>query len=166
MDPKELDLFHLVKYYTSNSRKIHTYSNECEIAASVIEIPEKYDVQTTESDVFTITADSISSTENMALEDPTTPKPTEVIDSTNVNTNLQSNVDYYYGGSPNPSADYVYLTTLGPLPKYTLDTSTAVNDLEDFRPSIQHESYHYSINRHFVPIIITEQSKKFQSQLL
>lgn len=148
---------------------------ENEIAATVVEITDVDIVDTTT--VASITeplVDSTTKTETPDLqtttvettETTTQPIPTVPIvpiPSTTTETNAAI-VGFYYGGSPNENADYIYFTTSQPTqnlapPTENPNVAKDRSDFRDFRPSIQYEyrNYRYNTDPHFIPIVGTKQ---------
>lgn len=100
-----------------------------------------------------------------------------------IDTNFEPASGYYYGGQPNPNADFIYFTTTATPPNenggsvqtqtvQTVPDSSSANKTPDlihhsdtpfdrndvtgmFKPSIQYEykNYRYDVDEHFVPIV-------------
>lgn len=83
-----------------------------------------------------------------------------------VDPGFQPILDFYYGGTPNENANFIYFTTSKPAddlqPPTEIPNPSSANDRSDkndFKPSIQYEyqNYRYDTDTHFVPIVGTKQ---------
>lgn len=79
-----------------------------------------------------------------------------------VDPGFQPILDFYYGGTPNENANFIYLTTSQPELVPTTQKPNTANDRSDtnaFKPSIQYEyrNYRYDTDSHFVPIVGAKQ---------
>lgn len=160
---------------------VHKTKIDDEVVATVVEIIDETTTvtPTSESIADTTTEPSESSTTEMAPEKmetttPTIPSSTSTeLPSSTTDTSAASIVDpsstvdsgfhpinYYYGGTPNENANYIYFTTPEPLQQFELptqspDTISERYDWGDFQPSVQYEyrNYRFIPDNHFVPVV-------------
>lgn len=108
-------------------------------------------------------------TENIEATTSSPPQTPSSVPSSTTEAPFASAVDpgfqpigFYYGGTPNDNANYIYFTTPAPLQEIESPTenSNTINeryDLGAFRPSLQYEyrNYRFIPDNHFVPVIGT-----------
>lgn len=155
----------------------HKNKTEDEVVATVVEIIITEPSETTTATSPTTTEPGIDSTttestNTIATEttETTTQTVPETTSSTTESTSAQISVidngfqpilDFYYGGTPNENANFIYLTTSKPdlSPTDSPNTSNDRSDSSIFKPSIQYEyrNYRYDTDSHFVPIVGTKQ---------
>lgn len=151
----------------SHKRDIaHKTKTDDEVVATVMEIAGETTTiaPTTESIAGTTTEPSESSTIEMAsekVESTTASVPSSTAETSAaamVDTDFQP-LNWYYGGTPNENANYIFFTTSSPLldnqsPTQIPDSISERYDWGEFKPSLQYE---YSNNRfipanHFYPV--------------
>lgn len=152
----------------------HKNKTQDEVVATVVEIiitePSETTTATTEPGIDSTTTTESTNTNAMETIETTTQTVPETTSSTTESTSAQISVidngfqpilDFYYGGTPNENANFIYLTTSKPdlSPTDSPDTSNDRSDSSIFKPSIQYEyrNYRYDTDSHFVPIVGTKQ---------
>lgn len=151
---------------------------EDEVVATVVEITTTESAaDTTANPTSELAVDS--TTETIATNAPTTsetitqtistttPSTTEATSSaatSGVDSGFQPILNFYYGGTPNENANFIYFTTAEPdldlaPPTDNSNTPNDRNDLGEFKPSVQYEyrNYRYDTDSHFVPIVGNKQ---------
>ncbi|XP_055325293.1 uncharacterized protein LOC129579327 [Sitodiplosis mosellana] len=153
---------------------VHKTKTDDEVVATVMEITE----DTTTATTISPTSEPVIDTTTEPSEPPTTEKTAENIEATTpsipssttemlvtsvVDPGFQP-IGFYYGGTPNDNANYIYFTTPQPFQEIELPTESpnAINERYDwgkFRPSVQYEyrNYRFIPDNHFVPVIGTKQ---------
>lgn len=155
---------------------VHKTKTDDEVVATVMEIIDETTtaIATTSEPVIDTTTTTAEST-----EPPTTEKIPEKIESTTSTATVPSStteptlatvvdsgfqaLNFYYGGTPNEHANYIYFTTPPPEPfvqefELATESPNTINERYDwgeFRPSIQYEyrNYRFIPNNHFVPVV-------------
>lgn len=117
-----------------------------EIVASVVEITENnMEMSTEATDALTTDSTDLSTYESTTNE----------LSTTQQNVGIESNINYYTGGSPNANVNYIYITTMNPdqLSK-GVDSSISSKKSNEFKPSIRYEYQNpYDAENHFIPIV-------------
>lgn len=152
----------------------HKTKTDDEVVATVVEITDAdiddtTTVASTSEPIVDSTTQIIETTEKTTETlESTTPSPatstTQQTNSQLVNPGFQPILNYYYGGTPNENANYIYLTTSAPNEEITASTENPNkfydrNDFGEFKPSVQYEyrNYRYNTDSHFIPIVGTKQ---------
>lgn len=159
-------------------------NNEMELTTTVTSNTVEVEVSTESTEKTTVTQATTQIDEMTTTDPPPTPAVTEpdsqgagsaIIDNAIIeiiDTNLQQIYGFYFGGQPNPDADFTYFTTTessqgesvttelssSEKPKETpelIHNSDVSASSRNFKPSIRYEykNYRYDVDEHFVPIV-------------
>lgn len=170
---------------------LHKNQTEEEVVATVVELTDVDAIQTTTDastnepstdtttdlpDPTTTTTISATAATTLPPDTPeTTTQPISITTPTTtaeiptsasvIDTGFQPLLNFYYGGTPNENANYIYFTTNEPTQDLAPSTENPIvahkrsDHSGDFKPSIQYQyrNYRYDTDSHFVPIVGTQQ---------
>lgn len=145
----------------------HKKQSDDEIEAEVVEITDSTPHITSTNEPIDTTTEILDPTTTAMAESTTAAAPLQTTQQTPaaiVDPGFQPILDFYYGGTPNENANFIYFTTPLATPETTTqstdpNTLKKRSDFGQFQPSIRYEyrNYRFNTDNHFIPVVGTQQ---------